>query len=162
MAMIKIHPEGLTALKFGAVGCVGFLIDISVFRLMLHLGLSALAARAISLALAMQATFLINGLVVFRCLRANRWLGQWLAYMGTNGVGNLCNYGVFAGLVLSRLPFLSHHGTALLIGSLTAYSVNYLSARLLVFGKPQGQDGRPACEAPAAAGKAAALQSAQF
>jgi putative flippase GtrA len=132
----KLHPEGKTALKFGAVGCVGFLVDITVLRLCLHFGLSPFVGRAISLMTAMQATFLINGLVVFRCLDAS-WPRKWLAYVGSNGFGNLCNYLVFSALVLSRWPLLSHHGTALVIGSLMAYTLNFLFVRLLVFGRPR-------------------------
>ncbi len=137
--MAKLHPEGLTALKFGAVGCLGFLTDITVLRLCLMAGLSPFVGRAISLACAMQVTFLVNGLLVFRCLRKGNALGQWLGYMSTNGFGNLANYLIFSGLVLSRWPVVSHHGWALLIGSVTAYTINYAFVRLLVFGKPKGR-----------------------
>lgn len=143
--MKRPHPphlkhETLTALKFAAVGAVGFLTDITVLRLTRLEGLSPFVGRAISLTCAMQVTFLINGLVVFRCLKAGGWPRQWLGYMSTNGVGNLLNYLIFSGLVLSRWPVVSRHGWALLIGSVTAYAINYLFVRLLVFGRPQLRD----------------------
>jgi putative flippase GtrA len=136
----KPHSEWLTAAKFGAVGCIGFLTDITVFRLGLIGGLSPLAARVISLACAMQVTFLINGLLVFRSLTRGSALRHWLTYMSTNGVGNLCNYLIFAGLILTRWPFISRHGPALWCGSLCAYGINYVGARYLCFGKPKGRD----------------------
>jgi putative flippase GtrA len=137
MARLHLKHETATALKFGAVGCVGFLIDITVLRLTRLEGLSPYVGRAISLTCAMQLTFLINGLLVFRCLSLASWPRHWLGYMGTNGIGNLCNYLIFSGLLLSGWPVVSRHGWALLIGSVAAYALNYLFVRLLVFGRPQ-------------------------
>jgi len=146
MKRLHLRHETLTALKFAAVGGVGFLTDITVLRLTRLEGLSPFVGRAISLTCAMQVTFLINGLLVFGCLKAATWPRQWLGYMSTNGVGNLCNYLIFSGLVLSSLPVISRHGWALVIGSVTAYAINYLFVRLLVFGRPQtsGKDPRAA------------------
>src|ERR1700760_3276500 len=98
MATRLLRQEAATALKFAAVGGLGFLTDISVLRLCLRvLQLTPLEGRAVSLTCAMQVTFLINGLFVFRCLSWRACGRQWLAYMGSNGVGNLVNYLVFAG-----------------------------------------------------------------
>ncbi len=136
----KPHSEWLTAAKFGAVGCIGFLTDITVLKLGLICGLSPLVARVISLICAMQVTFLINGLLVFRCVTRGSALRHWLTYMSTSGVGNLCNYLIFAGLILTRWPFISKHGPALWCGSLCAYLINYAGARLICFGKPKRRD----------------------
>jgi putative flippase GtrA len=132
-----LRREAATALQFAAVGGIGFLTDISVLRLCLRgLHLTPFEGRAVSLACAMQVTFLINGLVVFRCLTWRSCGRQWLAYMGSNGLGNLINYAVFAGLVASRLPEVSRNGWALVISSLIAYALNFLCARFMVFGRP--------------------------
>jgi putative flippase GtrA len=139
MNRVHLHHEGLTALKFAAVGGLGFLTDISVLHLCLHvLRLSPFQGRAISLTCAMQVTFLVNGLLVFRCLDWTCWPRQWLGYMATNGLGNLINYLVFAGLIGSHLPQVSRTGWALVIGSVLAYAFNFLCVRLLVFGRPKG------------------------
>jgi putative flippase GtrA len=151
MRLLHLRHEALTAMKFAAVGGVGFLTDISVLRLGLRaLHLSPFEARAMSLACAMQVTFLINGLLVFRCLSWRRCGRQWLAYMTTNGVGNLVNYLVFAGLVSSGLPFVSHNGWAVVIGSATAYVLNFLCARFMVFGAPARRGATPPMCGPAA------------
>src|ERR1700760_4477792 len=103
MATRLLRQEAATALKFAAVGGLGFLTDVSVLRLCLRvLHLTPFEGRAISLTCAMQVTFLINGLFVFRCLAWRTWGRQWLAYMSSNGVGNAINYLVFASLVASR------------------------------------------------------------
>lgn len=137
MDIRQLRSEAATAAKFAVVGGLGFLTDISVLRLCLRvLHLSPFAGRAVSLTCAMQVTFLINGLIVFRCLSFDRCFRQWLAYMGANGFGNLINYLVFAGLVASRLPEVSRNGWALVIGSMVAYVFNFLCVRLMVFGAP--------------------------
>ena len=150
MDIRQLRREAVTALKFAAVGGIGFLTDIAV----LHLGLrvfhlTPFEARAISLTCAMQVTFVINGLFVFRCLTWRDCGRQWLAYMGSNGLGNLVNYAVFAGLVASRLPEVSRNGWALVISSAIAYALNFLSARFMVFGRPVRAAAPPICD-PAA------------
>ena len=137
-----LRRECLVALKFGAVGCLGFLTDISVLHLSLHqLRLSPVEGRALSLTCAMQITFLVNGLLVFRCLTWRQGVRQWLAYMATNGVGNLINYLVFVGLIGSSLPEVSRNGWALVIGSVIAYAFNFACVRLMVFGAPKARTG---------------------
>ena len=139
-----LRQEAATALKFAAVGGLGFLTDISVLHLCLRtLQLTPLQGRAVSLTCAMQVTFLINGLLVFRCLSWRRCGRLWLVYMGSNGLGNLINYLVFAALVSSRLPEVSRNGWALVISSLIAYAFNFLCARFMVFGAPVARPGKP-------------------
>jgi putative flippase GtrA len=153
MDIRALRQEAAVALKFAAVSGLGFLTDISVLHLCLRvLRLTPFEGRAISLTCAMQVTFLINGLFVFRCLGWRNCGRQWLAYMGSNGLGNLINYLIFAGLVASRWPEVSRNGWALVISSLVAYAFNFLSARFMVFGAPLARVARkapPMCD-PAA------------
>lgn len=143
MMSAHLRREGLIALKFAAVGGLGFLTDISVLRFALRvLQLTPFEGRAISLTCAMQVTFLVNGLFVFRCLKLKACARQWTAYMATNGLGNLINYGVFAALVASGLPEVSRNGWALVIGSAIAYVFNFACTRLMVFGSPQQRAAR--------------------
>ncbi|MEI9890084.1 MAG: GtrA family protein [Caulobacteraceae bacterium] len=152
MTLVRLRREGLIALKFAAVGGLGFLTDISVLRLCLRvLHLSPFEGRAISLACAMQVTFLVNGLLVFRCLSWRTCGRQWLAYMAANGFGNLINYLVFVSLIASRLPEISRNGWALVTGSAIAYVFNFMCVRLMVFGAPRGHAPavHPMCKAVA-------------
>ena len=145
MIRAPAHSEILTAAKFAAVGCVGLAADIALLKAGLEAGQSPLQARVISLGCAMQVTFLINGFLVFRCLTRETCLRQWAAYMSSNGLGNLCNYLIFAGLVVSRTPVMSRHYVALAIGSLSAYLINYAGVRLLAFGRPR-RPGASVCD----------------
>ena len=118
---------------YSLVAGVGFVTDAAILHLGLALHIEPAFARAISLISAMQVTFLINGLVVFKCLERKRWPLQWVGYMLTNGFGNLCNYFVFVTLVSLHDRVWSNHWLGLVAGGLTAWAINYTSARLLVF-----------------------------
>ena len=139
--MNRTHPliqEARLALSFGGVGMIGFCVDAAVLRIGLALGLAAWAARLISLFMAMQATFTINGLFVFRSLDRARLWRQWGGYMAANGFGNFCNYWIFLTLVSTHWPVLSNHYLALAIGSLCAWGINFVGTRLFVFRKLRG------------------------
>lgn len=68
--------EARMALRFAAVGLVGFAVDALLLKVGLVLGLTAAAARVVSLFCAMQITFAINGTLVFRCLTVRKLAGQ--------------------------------------------------------------------------------------
>ena len=127
--------EAGLALKFAAVGMIGFLVDAALLRTGIALGLSAAAARAVSLFFAMQATFAINGVHVFRCLTRRLFVRQWAGYMAANGFGNFCNYLIFVSLVSLHQAVASNYYVALCASSLTAWAINYAGTRLLVFGR---------------------------
>ncbi len=129
----EVREVGL-AIKFGAVGLVGLLIDAALFRAGVAAHAPAAASRAVSLFFAMQATFTINGLHVFRCLTRQKVAGQWLGYMAGSSTGNLCNYLIFLMLVSLRQPVVSNAYFALGVGGLAAWAINYAIMRLLVFG----------------------------
>jgi putative flippase GtrA len=132
----RSHPllhEARLALSFGGVGMIGFCVDAAALHFGLMLGLAAWSARIVSLFLAMQATFTINGLFVFRSFERGRIERQWIGYMLANGFGNFCNYWIFLTLVSTHWPGLSNHYAALAIGSLSAWAINFAGTRLFVF-----------------------------
>ena len=127
--------EARMALRFAGVGLLGFALDALLLRVGLAIGLTAAAARLVSLFCAMQLTFTINGTLVFHCLTVRKLAGQWTGYMAANGFGNLCNYWIFLTLVSSHWPVIASPYVALVVGSIAAYLINYAGTRLLVFGK---------------------------
>jgi putative flippase GtrA len=152
-----VFREARLALAFGGVGLIGFCVDAALLHLGLEAGLPAWAARIVSLFFAMQATFTINGLHVFRCLDRARLVRQWTGYMLANGFGNFCNYWIFLTLVSTHWTLISNHYFALTIGSLCAWLINFAGTRLFVFRAPgislsptsePGLDGPPPCHGP--------------
>jgi putative flippase GtrA len=87
----------------------------------------------VSLACAMQVTFVLNGLHVFGGLERRYLPRQWLAYMASNGFGNFCNYWIFVTLVSLHWRVVSNHLFALAAGSVCAWLLNYLATRFWVF-----------------------------
>jgi putative flippase GtrA len=154
--------EARLALTFGAVGLVGFCVDAALLHLGLELGLPAWAARVISLFFAMQATFMINGLHVFRSLDPTRLVRQWSGYMLANGFGNFCNYWIFLTLISLHWPVVSNRYLALAAGSLSAWLINFTGTRMFVFRrletglglarKAEAPDGPSRCPEPGAPG----------
>ena len=120
-------------LKFTLVSGLGFAVDATVLHLLMEAGAAPAWARVASLLCAMQVTFLVNGLVVFRSLDLARPWRQWAGYMLAHGFGNFCNYWIFVTLVSLHRRLLSAPLAALAVASATAWAINYLGARYLVF-----------------------------
>jgi len=129
------RPRGELALflKFGLVGGGGFLVDALVLQAGLALGLGPAAARAVSVLVAMHATFLANDALVFREHRARPLPARWAGYLLANSFGALCNYAVFLALTGSGAPGLSRPLAALAVGSAIGWGVNYAGSRMLAY-----------------------------
>jgi putative flippase GtrA len=123
------------AAKVAGVSLLGFAADFAVLHLAMKLGVPAAWARIVSLFCAMQITFVLNGVFVFRSLDVSRPWRQWAAYMGSNGVGNFCNYLIFVTLVSFHWRVVSAPLFALCVGAFSAWLMNYCCSRLLVFRK---------------------------
>jgi putative flippase GtrA len=141
MAAEASPGEHRLVLKYAGVSLIGFLTDAVLLHLGVALGLQPAWARLISLSVAMQVTFTINGLHVFRCLALTSLPRQWVSYMVTNAFGNFCNYWIFVSLVSTHWPVVSNHLFALAVGSLAAWVANYTSTRYLVFRKGNSPKG---------------------
>ena len=127
-------------LKFGLVGGGGFLVDALVLQAGLAMGLEPAAARAVSVIVAMHATFAANDALVFRAHRARPLPARWAGYLLANSLGAACNYLVFMVLTGSGAPLLSQPLAALAAGSVVGWGVNYSGSRLLAYKRrPAGQ-----------------------
>jgi putative flippase GtrA len=131
----RFGREGVVGLKYAGVSLTGFVIDAVLLRVGIAMGLEPAWARLISLACAMQVTFVLNGLHVFKGLDRKQLPRQWLAYMASNGLGNFCNYWIFVTLVSLRWRMVSAPLFALCLAAFTAWMINYASTRFFVFRK---------------------------
>jgi putative flippase GtrA len=120
-------------LRFGLVGAAGFLVDALVLQAGLALDQPAQAARIVSIAVAMQATFALNDAFVFRRHRRRPLRHRWLGFMTANSFGALCSYAVFVTLLQLRLGLVSEPLPALAIASVVSWAVNYTGSRVLAF-----------------------------
>lgn len=128
--------EARLAAIYSAVSLTGFVVDALVLRSGLRLGIEPAWARIASIACAMQVTFLLNGLHVFRRLeRGPGVMRQWAGYMAANGFGNVCNYWIFVTLVSTHWRIVANPLFAMSVGSVGAWAINYAGTRFLVFGR---------------------------
>ena len=126
-----------------SVSLAGFALDAILLTTSMGSGLNAEVSRLISLFWAMQATFVLNGLFVFKGLTLAGLPGQWARYMACNGAGNLMNYLLFVGLLATKVPIISNHYVALCVAASTAWAINYSGARIWAFSRRSSAvDGR--------------------
>jgi putative flippase GtrA len=129
----RTRRELALAAKFCGVSLVGFGVDATLLHLGLAMRIEPAWARVISLVGAMHATFVINGLYVFRCVAPTRWPRQWAAYMAAGAFGNLCNYWIFVTLVSTHWRTVATPIFAMTAGSVSAALINYAAQRLVVW-----------------------------
>ena len=119
-------------LKFGATGFIGFGVDSCVLYLLLHLGIHPLEARAISIPIAVNTTWIINRNWSFQP-SSKPWYAELAKYAGVAGFAALINYGVYA-LALQFIAGITPFW-ALVLASAIAMFVSYFGYGRVVFGK---------------------------
>lgn len=130
--LLRLHEF----LRFCLVGGVGFVVDAGLLEFLVSLGLSAWAARILSIALALQVTYLMHGAFTFRD-HGGYSRARWLAFLSCNALGAAINYLLFlAVLMLAPFgePFLDRQ-SALITGTAVALFCNYWMNRRFVFRK---------------------------
>jgi putative flippase GtrA len=125
--------EGGQFARFCVVGGTGFLTDAGVLALLVHgLGLGPFAARAVSFAVAVTVTWLLNRHWAFAACATTFWRG-FAAYLGVQGLGLGCNLLVYTAWILLLPAPLDEPLAALFVASATALMVNYAGMRTVVF-----------------------------
>jgi putative flippase GtrA len=132
------------ALRFAAVGVVGFGIDAGVLMLaMWLLGLNVYSARVVSFLVAVTSTWAMNRAFTFRhdassCLLTSM-LAEWLRFCAANAVGGLVNLGTYVWLLNSVSSVREFPVLGVAVGSLSGLLVNFTLSKLFVF---RGQTAR--------------------
>lgn len=119
-------------LRFAAVGCVGFAVDVAVLQLLRAAGAGLLWGRAGSFLAAATTTWALNRRYTFddRAATAGR---QWLRFLAANGVGGAINFGVYTALVLGSRLCREQPALAVAAGSLAGLAFNFAASRHWVF-----------------------------
>lgn len=122
------------ALRFAAVGVLGFLVDAGVLMAGRSLlGLDLYSSRALSYVAAVTSTWALNRAFTFKEYASSSKLVEWARFFAANTVGGAVNLGVYAALVnfvplVREFPVL---GVA--AGSLSGLGVNFTLSRIYVF-----------------------------
>ena len=131
-----VAPRPLRRLlaMFTGASLVGFVFSAATMHAGLAVGVAPWAARLAGMFVAMNVSFLINGRFTFQALTRDTCVRLWWAFMANSAFGNACNYGVFVLMTSSHRPVISHPDVAFVAGAVTAWTINFLGARFLVFG----------------------------
>lgn len=128
--------EGQMFFKFGVVGAIGFLIDVSLLTLGMRVFHQPyVVARVVSILVSMHFGFAINRMWAFRHLRSQSLTRQWLGYLAANSTGALVNYGVGLLLVQPGMIFAHIPQLAAAVGTGAGMFINFAGSRLLAFRK---------------------------
>jgi putative flippase GtrA len=117
--------------RFALVGGIGFIADAGALALLLRMSpLGPLAARVISIGLALTATWILNRTFTFQPSRRGLAL-EGARYGGVGIATSLLNYLVYSALLLA-VPATSPLA-ALAVASLVAMALSFLGYARLVF-----------------------------
>ena len=116
--------------RFLGVGGLGLVTDLAVFTLVMAHGLSPLAARAISLAVATLVTWRLNRAVTFD-RSGRRAADEAMRYAAVAAAAQAMSYGLFAVLVVTILAAAPQ--LAVVIGAAGGAIVSYSGQALFAF-----------------------------
>ena len=132
-ARSSLGQEGSAFLRFCAVGAIGFVVDGVVLQVLYAgFGWDPFAARAVSVLVAVTATWVLHRRYTFRS-RDPRRLAEWSRFAAVNAAGAGVNVAAYTAVLLAvpATPPLA----ALAVGSALALIANYAGARLFAFSR---------------------------
>lgn len=132
---------GREFLSFAVVGVIGLVVDVVVLYLLAPL-LGWYVARVVSFLAAATTTWAFNRRYTFAASKASAAAGrsvwrEYLGYLATMAGGAVLNYGAYV-LTLHWVEGRWAAALGVAMGSLAGMSVNFLSARYLVFRSHRG------------------------
>ena len=135
-------------LRFGLVGAVGTVIDLSVIALLVDgLGVWFGWARLAGFIVAVTANFFNNDRFTFTGPREASTVVRWARFVATSSMGMAVNYAVSMALFLHVPLFSQLYPLAAACGTLAGMGINFAGARLYAFrvgtggGQRDGLDG---------------------
>jgi len=122
------------AVRFAAVGVVGFFVDAGVLTLSIPLlGLNIYSARVLSFVTAVTATWAMNRAFTFKERASPSMVKEWARFCAANSVGGLVNLGTYVLLVNTVTVAHDLPAVGVAAGSLAGLLVNFTLSRVFVF-----------------------------
>ncbi len=118
-------------LRFGTVGVIGLIINVSIV-VSLAPRLGAIAAQAVAFPAAASATWWLNRRHTFGA-SSRTWHAEWLRYVSANMIGWMANNGVFLFLIFEFAGIHRNPAIAVAAGSLAGMIFNFAISRWIVF-----------------------------
>jgi putative flippase GtrA len=120
-------------LRFGLVGVIGFVVDAGVLQALVTLaGWGPVESRAVSVPVAVFATWLLNRSITFRQYGGSA-LRSLARYVAVSAAGASINFLVYTFLVLASAAMATRPLVPLAIASIVALIFNYLGSKHFAF-----------------------------
>lgn len=121
-------------IRFGIIGCVGFLVDVGVLYSVLYgLGLGHYGGRVISYLAAATTTWYLNRNFTFTHARSENRSREWARFLVLNTIGGMVNYFIYFAYVSLHSISTSAPAIGVAFGSLGGMIVNFLVSKHFVF-----------------------------
>lgn len=121
------------ALRFGAVGSIGFVVDGGLLFSLVFGGIDAMLARALSFPVAVVTTWWLNRIWTFVGADKSRPYRQFNMYFAVQLLGALSNFVAYAIVLrfIDPTPLIALF--ALAVGSMLGMVVNFIGSRVFIF-----------------------------
>ncbi len=128
------HFIGSHFFKFGIVGTGGYLTDVTMLTLGIHIGLDKYSGQVVAFLISAVFTWLCNRFWTFRDRPTGVHIGkEWLTYLLVT-IGGMCiNYAAYAGMITIGGIWEKHLFLAVAVGSIAGLMFNFPMAKYLVF-----------------------------
>jgi putative flippase GtrA len=122
-------------LTFAIVGVIGFVVDASVLYLGIFLGLGLRWGRVFSYLAAVTTTWALNRIFTFNTPSHRGLWSEWAHFSVSQLGGAAANLGVYYVLIRISALVATHPVLGVAAGSLSGLTINYVVARVFVFGR---------------------------
>ena len=124
--------------RFAVSGVLGLAVDTAVLYALMALGLGFAWARVLSFLAAATFTWAFNRRHTFvsEQARAPSWR-EWLHYLAAMAVGGVVNYSVSLAAYKISDTVQTYPVLALMLGSVVGMTLNFVSARYVLFRQPK-------------------------
>jgi putative flippase GtrA len=123
-------------MRFCCAGGMGFVVDFTVLKTIVHLGLNPIGARLISFSVAVVVTWLVNRAWTFQAHPtpgARALIREFAGYVAVQSVGFAANFSVYTAMVVGISALNGRLLPPSIAGTAVGLLVNYLGAKHLVF-----------------------------
>jgi putative flippase GtrA len=123
-------------MRFCCAGGLGFVVDFTILKTIVHLGLNPIGARLISFSVAVVVTWLVNRAWTFKAHPtpgAGALIREFFGYVAVQSVGFAANFSVYTAMVIGISALNGRLLPPSIAGTAVGLLVNYLGAKHLVF-----------------------------
>ncbi len=128
------RPAAAEFLRFLLVGGLAFALDAGLLELLVTSGSPPLTARILSIALALQCSYVLHARFTYRP-RSRLNVRSWAQFMASNLIGAALNYGVFAVALMGAAlqPPSANRLVAVIAGTAAGLVFNHWANRRFAF-----------------------------